>query len=327
MKNFRKKIKFALNLDPRVEKLKDKHKYIPDGYKSVLIIYADFELAWAWRFSKSTDDPLKIAEKFAYTERNNIPAILDICSEFNIPITWATVGHLFLDSCKRNSGILHDDVKRIDYFENNFWSYKKGDWFDSDPAGSTRTNPEWYCPDLIDMIASSKVKHEIGCHTFSHIDCTDKNCSPEVFDSEIIKCKDLASEKGIILKSFVHPAHTIGNLDGLIKHGFTSYRTDYNNILGYPEKYRNKLWEFKSTWEFVCFDDWSVKYHIYRYSEILYRAIKNNTNCVFWFHPSINPKFICEIMPVLFRYFYDNADKVFITTAEKYSEMLSSNGL
>jgi peptidoglycan/xylan/chitin deacetylase (PgdA/CDA1 family) len=327
VKNFGKKVKFTLNLDPKLELVKERHKFIPDGYKAVLIIYADFELAWAWRYSKFMESSVLYAEKLAITERNNIPTILDVCSEFNIPITWATVGHLFLNSCIREQNLVHNDVKRIGYFENDFWSYKNGDWYDTDPAGNVSNNPEWYCPDLIKMIKNNAVKHEIGCHTFSHIDCTDKNCKSDVFDSEILKCKELASDAGISLKSFVHPAHTIGNLSGLVKHGFTSYRTDFDNILGYPRKFEDKLWEFKSTWEFVCFDDWSVKYHIYRYSEILKRSMKNNTNCVFWFHPSINPKFICEIMPSIFRFFNDNSDKVFITTASAYAEYLNSIGL
>ena len=113
MRNLGKKIKFALGADPKIEKRKDSGKFIPGGYKSVLILYADFELAWAWRFSKSDNNPVQKSEKLAAVERKNIPKILDGCEEFGIPVTWATVGHLFLNSCSRKGGRVHGDIKRL----------------------------------------------------------------------------------------------------------------------------------------------------------------------------------------------------------------------
>ncbi len=327
MRHFLNKIKFGFGLEPKIEKREDYKRFIPNGYKSVLIIYADFELAWAWRYSKGIDNIIKYSEQLGRKERINIPNILDVCETFNIPITWATVGHLFLNSCERIHGKTHIDIIRPFYFENNFWKYSDGDWFDTDPCTNYKMNRSWYCPDLIKLIMSKKVKHEIGCHTFSHLDCTDKNCPPETFNSDIQACKLAAKDFGINLTSFVHPAHTIGNLDGLIKNGFTSYRTDYNNILGYPNLYLNKLWEIKSTWEFVSFNDWSIKYHIKRYNEIVKRSIKNNSVCVLWFHPSIDLRFINGIMPSIFRDFNEMRDDIYITTATEYVNFLNQNAI
>lgn len=327
MRHFLNKVKFGFGLDPKVEKREDYSKYIPNGYKSVLILYADFELAWAWRYSKGIVNPINYSEKLGNYERKNIPEILEICENFNIPITWATVGHLFLDRCDRNSGKPHPSILRPDYFENKFWRYTNGDWFDADPCSDLDKNGSWYCPDLIKLILSQKTKHEIGCHTFSHLDCTDENCSPEIFNSDIQACKTAAEELGVNMTSFVHPAHTIGNLDGLISTGFTSYRTDYDNILGYPNLYKGKLWEIKSTWEFVCFDDWSNKYHLKRYNEIIKRSIKNNTVCTLWFHPSINIRFIREIMPSIFGNINEMKDDVYITTASEYVNFLNENAI
>ncbi len=327
MKHFINKIKFALGFDPKIEKTKDYKRYIPNGYKSVLILYADFELAWAWRFSKAIPNKIEYSELLGKKERENIPQILSVCEDFKIPITWATVGHLFLNKCDKENGLAHPNLLRPDYFENNFWEYTKGDWFDADPCSNINENNNWYCPDLITLIQNQSVNHEIGCHTFSHLDCTDKNCPPEVFNSDIAACKVAASDFNIKLSSFVHPAHTIGNLDGLIENGFTTYRTDYDNILGYPNLYKNKLWEIKSTWEFVSFDDWSVKYHIKRYREILRRSIQSNTVCVLWFHPSINSRFINEIMPSVFQEFNEKRDTVYITTASDYADYLNKNAI
>lgn len=320
------KLKFALGLDPKIEQRNDYEKYIPEGYKSVLIIYADFELAWAWRFSKGIQDVIEFSKKLAKKERENMPAILDVCDEFNIPVTWATVGHLFLNNCNKIEGKPHHDIKRPNYFTNNYWEFIKGDWFDADPCSNYKVDDCWYCPDLIELILSKKVRHEIGCHTFSHLDCTDVNCSPEIFNSDIDACKSAAKEFNVEFSSFVHPAHTIGNLDALAENGFTSYRTDYGNTLGYPRLFKNKLWEFKSTWEFVSFNDWSVNYHIKRYKEILTRSVKSKTVCVLWFHPSIDKRFVTEIMPAVFKNFDNMRNDVYITTASEYADYLNNNG-
>ena len=51
--------------------------------------------------------------------------------------------------------------------------YVVGDWFDADP-GSERAGesdwPNWYGPDMIRSILDRRVRHEVGCHTFSHVD-------------------------------------------------------------------------------------------------------------------------------------------------------------
>ncbi len=264
----------------------------------------------------------KRAAEQGLKERRNIPAILDVCREYNIPFTWATIGHLFLESCTRNNGIAHAGIKRLGYFSNKYWKFDNGDWFDADPCTNYSINPEWYCPDLIKMIVENEVNHEIGCHTFSHIDCRDEICPTEVFDSEILECKKHAAGLGIELKSFVHPAHTIGNLDGLIKNGFSSYRTDYKNTLGYPVKYKGKLWQLKSTWEFILFKEWSRRYHINRYCEILRRAMKSRTVCVLSFHPSMDIEFFETIFPEICKYVNERRDKIWVTTAINYVNFL-----
>ena len=85
-------------MDTVVEKTGDYQKFIPKPYKAALIICADFELAWAWRFSTHINSS-KEASDYASRERKNIPVILDLCDNYNIPLTWATVGLLFLGNC------------------------------------------------------------------------------------------------------------------------------------------------------------------------------------------------------------------------------------
>ncbi len=317
------KLKFQLGFNPKIEKTENYRKYIPEPYESVIINYADFELAWAWRYSKKYRNYKNEILKIAARERENVPDILILCDMFKIPITWATVGHLLLDECKIIDGTKHSEILRNNYFDNEYWSYNRGDWFDDDPCTNYRLSPEWYCPDLIKKILNSQVKHEIGCHTFSHIDCSDTICSKDVLISEINECIRLAKLYGLELKSFVHPAHTIGNLDTLFELGFTSYRTDYGNILGYPEKKPCGLWELKGTIELTNRNKWDVNFNIEFYKKIIDRAIKNNTVCIFWFHPSFDKLFLEKILPEIYSYINDKKDKILITTANEYIRLLN----
>jgi len=317
------KVKFSLGLSPEIDKIADFRKFIPDPYSSVVLISADFELAWAWRYSKSFENALSVAIQLAKLERDNLPQIVSLCEHFNIPITWATVGHLFLESCEKGKGLAHAGMPRLDHFENQYWKFAGKDWYEYDPCTNLETDSEWYCPDLIKIIQASKVKHEIACHTFSHIDCRDVICSPEVMRAELRKCKELAKDFGVKLSSFIHPGHTIGNLDVLKEEGFTNFRTDYRNVLGYPKKHSNGLWELEQTAEFNLRKEWTVKYHAKRYIEIVNRSIKTNTVCVFWFHPSLDPVFIHEIWPRVFSYLDSVRDKVWITTHEEYINFLN----
>ena len=317
------KINFILGRNPKIEKFSSFRRFIPEPYHSVITISADFELAWAWRYTKSSSDPLAKTLKKAELERKNVPVILELCEKFNIPVSWMTVGHLFLENCSKENGIPHADLPRLAHFENEFWKFEGDDWFEYDPCSNYKDAPEWYAPDLIEMILQSKVKHEIGCHTFSHIDCRDGVCPAGLFEAEVKECQKIAAKFNIELKSFVHPGHTIGNLDKLAEMGFTSFQSDPGNILGYPVRHKNGLWELKRTYEFVYRKDWSIDYHIYRYKKIIERAIKNHSVCNFWFHPSFEERFLLEIMPTIFSYLDSQRKNVFITTVQNYINWLN----
>ncbi len=319
------KLSFELGRNPKIEKKANYQDYIPKPYKSVLIISADFELAWAFRFSKSQKNPVENALEHGRLTRKNVPEIVKLCEKHNIPITWATVGHLFLESCSKENGHAHSDLKKLDHFESPFWKFDNGDWFKDDPCTDYKTDPEWYAPDLIKLITESSVNHEIGSHTFSHIDCRESVCTPDIFSSELKKCVEVANDYDIQLKSFVYPGHTFGNFNLLPEFGFTSFRTNYLNILGYPIKKSNKLWEHQSTAEFDIRHSWSIKYQIYRYKKIIDKAIKNNTNCHFWFHPSFQHQFVTDVMPAVFEYIDEMRKEIFITTMGEYTQWLNEN--
>ncbi len=317
------KFKFALGFSPEVESTENYREFIPEPYSSVVLISADFELAWAWRYAKNFTNSHEQALVKASKERQNVPKILSLCEQFNIPITWATVGHLFLESCEKVDGAIHPEMPRLPHFENRYWKFEGADWYEHDPGSNYLDAPEWYCPDLIKQIKETSVDHEMACHTFSHIDCRDGVCPPELMRAELEICKELAEKEGFKLSSFVHPGHTIGNLEVLKEQGFTNYRTDNRNVLGYPIERGEGFWELEQTAEFNIRTEWSAKYHAKRYKQLIKRAIKTNTLCVFWFHPSFDDLMLDEVWPEVFEYLDQMRDKVWITTHEKYFEFLN----
>lgn len=254
-------------------------------------------------------------------ERSNVPLLVELCDLYNIPITWATVGHLFLSSCSKDDKA-HSELDRLPHFENQYWRFKGEDWFEYDPCSDIHAAPEWYGKDLVELIYKAKAAHEFGCHTFSHLDCRDGICPPDVLRKELELSKELAKPYCSGLTSFVHPGHTIGNLAVLEELGYSSYQTDPGNVLTYPERV-GKLWNVKRTMEFTMRKGWSARYHIRFYKKIIDRAIASNTVCNFWFHPSFSPEFAQHVFPAILEYLNSKRKEVYISTVDTYISFLN----
>lgn len=287
------KLIFDIGLKPTI-KPSEGQCYYPDGAKGGLVISADFEMAWAFRYSKRTKDFLGAAAR----ERKHVPLLVKLFDEYNIPITWATVGHLFLDSCNKED---HVWMSRIPHFDDH-WRFTEGDWFEHDPHTDYKKDSAWYAPDLIELILQSRVKHEIGCHSFSHIDCSYKNCPSEVLDDEIKACKIAAAQWDIEFKSFVFPGGTAGNYEILAKHDFQVYRKNTQYDLSIPYKDDLGLFVTTSSGSFGKTADWSADYYISRYKKIIDKAIKSGTIAHLWMHPSIDEWTLINVIPGVLRY-------------------------
>jgi len=286
---------YYLGRKPLVLPNMDPNKDFPGSAKAALVFSADFELAWAFRYSKKKVDP----EEMAKRERMNFPILLELFDTYQIPVTWAAVGHLFLGSCKPGD---HDWMKRIPYFDNH-WQFLKGDWFFHDPYSSVHENNSWYAPDLIQSIIRAKVKHEIGCHTFSHINCKDEMCPPDVLDDELKACKSAAKEFNVELRSFVFPGGTFGNYQVIKDNGFTSYRRSQKHQLFYPYLDDSGLLVLPSS---IGLDDnnlgWSYDFYLHILKQYILKAIKTRTVVHFWFHPSLNSAFMKNVLPPLLEF-------------------------
>src|SRR5689334_2135353 len=192
---------FAQGLEPE-RKVFDGVEVAPfkGGASAAVTISADTEMNWAFRGRSA-----EVRDSLGTTERHNIPVILDILSDYSIPITWATVGHLFLSACDRNGGTAHEAMPRPP--ANERWN---GDWYKHDPCTDVERDPLWYAPDLMALIASSRVPHEIGSHTFSHIDFSAHTSDERLVTKEIEACRAAMKPFGLDVKSLVYPFNNMG---------------------------------------------------------------------------------------------------------------------
>jgi peptidoglycan/xylan/chitin deacetylase (PgdA/CDA1 family) len=181
--------------------------------RGVAVVSIDTELAWGEAHRRDDD-----AHRDYSTERTVIAAILELFTRYQIPATWALVGHLFLDRCAAEDGRPHPDVVRPEY------PWLDGDWFDIDPCSTMEEAPAFYGRDIVAAIRSCPVEQEVGCHSFSHLIAAEPGCGAEAFGSDLDACRALAAADGLDLRSYVFPRNAIGHVAELGRHGFRSYR-------------------------------------------------------------------------------------------------------
>jgi peptidoglycan/xylan/chitin deacetylase (PgdA/CDA1 family) len=251
---------------------------------AAVTISADFELAWAFRGRGES-----LRDLYGKRTRENVPYLLDLFDNYSIPITWATVGHLFLERCTRGKdNRAHPDMPRPLY-NTRF----NGDWYKHDPCTDFVQDPLWYCPDLIKNIVERKVAHEIGSHSFSHIDFS-PNCSdPQLIEEELNSCIEVMKPFHLVPRSLVFPYNHSGisHLETIAGCGIIAVRhRDEKIALSYP--YRTNegvyiLYESMNTRRSKSYD------YVQKAKVLISEAEKRNYAYHLWFHPS-DPKDIFE---------------------------------
>jgi hypothetical protein len=248
-----------------------------NGARAAACISADFELCWAWREKSAAE-----CERRAEVERTNVPFLLDLLERAGIPITWSIVGHMFLERCDRcANGSAHPEMPRPP--TNDRWD---GDWYLHDPCTHLKAAPGWYAPDLIRMIQASKVPHEIGTHSFSHIDFSEKTSSPELVKAEIEACIRAMEPFGVKPRSLVFCFNHMGyqHSDLLYELGIIAVRhRDPRLRLAYPERTPSGLYKLYESMNLRLSEkyDYAEKGRIF-----IDEAIRSGTAYHLWFHPS-----------------------------------------
>ncbi len=240
-------------------------------------ISADFELSWAFRHH-----PTEVTRERGRRERENVPHLLKLFERCAFPITWATVGHLFLESCTRSSlGLAHPDMPRPP--QNGLWT---GDWYKHDPCTNYKDDPLWYAPDLIQSILDSPVPHEIGTHSFSHIDFSADCSDPILVRRELAESVRAMQRFGVAPKSLVYPFNRMGHQyhELLAESSIVAVRHRDRRIrLSYPERMPSGVYKFYESMNLRAprHYDYLDKVKIF-----LAKAVARGAAFHLWFHPS-----------------------------------------
>lgn len=166
-------------------------------------ISLDFELAWGFADKDGLADEFISEDRRVETEYLN--ELLDCCDKFDIPLTFATVGHLFLDSCSGSHGGPSANLA-------------------ADPGTGVTDDPRFYAPDMIASIRDADTAHEIGTHTFSHVLCD--SAPRKAVERELQLAAEIHDENGISPpRSFVAPRNRLPELDVLRENGIETVRT------------------------------------------------------------------------------------------------------
>lgn len=155
---------------------------------------------------------------------------------------------------------------------------------------------------IMEKILRSTVKHEIGWHSFSHINFSErgKYCA----NFEIKQGLELANKFGIALKSFVFPDNAMGHIDVLRENGFIIYRGQdikreklnqmlfsrivnmgIDRLISQPvePKQNNGIWEIPASMHFSeHFFSWTL---LPRAKMGIHKAICSDKVFHIWLHP------------------------------------------
>ena len=172
----------------------------------------DLELAWsiARRGNSSTGraDELERSRR----ARANLPALLDLCDEYRVPMTVATVAHLALARC---------DHPVAPPFAP---SWAGSDWYAVDPRSSAAEAPDYYAPDSVRSVVERSAGHELASHGFTHVDLGDSETPEVVATFELAESYRILASLDPGLRSFAFPKNHVGYLPQLRQVGYRIYR-------------------------------------------------------------------------------------------------------
>lgn len=183
-----------------------------------VVLSVDAELGWGFHDLPDPPNHRLTAGREGWTR------LASLLEDFDVPATWAVVGHLLLESC---------DGRHDDHPLGPVWfERERTDW-----AG----RPEFrFGVDLVRELLASPVDHDIGCHTYSHVLADDPAVTPMVFQAELEACAAVFDRFGLDPVSFVYPRNRIAHRSLLAEFGYTTYRGSGGDLS--PTRRRLSKW-------------------------------------------------------------------------------------
>lgn len=172
------------------------------GAVGSVVVSLDAELGWG--FHDLPDPPGNRVE----SGRRGWSVMLELLDEFDVPATWAVVGHLMLESC---DGVHEEHPAPPGWFDR-----ERGAWADREDLR--------FGPDLVEGVLEADADHELASHTFSHVLFGDPKTDRELAAAELDRATDIAADWGQPIDSFVYPRNDVGHRDVLAEYDVSAYR-------------------------------------------------------------------------------------------------------
>lgn len=298
--------------------------------KPIFMISLDLELGWGL----NTLNDFKFLNLMKNNIRKTIFILINFFEKYKIPVTWAIVGHLFLDSCKNE--------KCLTQKNKNIYNYNKE--YYHDPYTNINKDPLFYGKDIIERILANTINHDIGYHSFSHPIFT--RISRDMARDEIKEVINIGRNFDIKFKSFVYPKNEIAYVDILKEYGFKIYRGKtaglYNKksnllkkkitggigkIIADPvePKLVEGIWEIQGS---MLFYDSQIPRSLIPRAKIgLLRTLKNKKIFHIWLHPwnlLKNRRSINDI-EIILKYIFNlkRKNKILVLTMKDLAEILN----
>lgn len=180
-----------------------------------LVVSLDFELIWGVRDRYPPDGG-------AYRQnllgvRQAVPRMLGLFRDYEIAVTWATVGALFARS---RAELERFRPHELPAYQNVRLSVAQ------EPVGEDEaSDPLRFAPSLIRQIQAVP-RQEIGTHTFFHTYALEPGQTRAAFAADLASAVAIAEHRGVRLRSVVFPRNQVNRayLDLLPAYGMTSFR-------------------------------------------------------------------------------------------------------
>lgn len=184
--------------------------------EGIFTVSLDFEQHWG------THDTQSLA---AYREDllgacRIIPAVLELFAEYEVHVTWATVGLLLFETKDELMQGMPDKIPAYVRTELSPYPLLR------DLGSSEKEDPFHYAASLVRLIRSYPYQ-EIGSHTFSHYYCLEEGQTHETFAADLKAVQQAMYDKyGETVRSFVFPKNQIQQeyLSSCLSQGILAYR-------------------------------------------------------------------------------------------------------
>lgn len=188
--------------------------------KGQFVISLDFEKYWGVfdvRTLESYKDSLNNVKPI-------IIRLLDLCDQYNIKLTFATVGFLFAKS--KGDLVKFFPSEKPNYSNKKFSPYSLFETIENSKEDETY----YFAESLIKLIIKNG-NHEIGSHTFCHYYCNETGQTQQQFEADLRAAIKIAKRYDVKIKSIVFPRNQLNKqyINICAQKGITSYRGTENH--------------------------------------------------------------------------------------------------